>query len=152
MLLTTLASYTNTIPSMSPPATTENGQSEKVKTPASSKGLKSSKFSFIPNRDVVKMNPCQVVQETFIKLLNDLEMEQIKNVMNMSPQLSTSADLNNFIEFLSPLAVAAGNYFNINSSIMKQIITELTNYTNSQVDANRIAAIGFFSFVVPLKP
>lgn len=154
MLLTTLATYTNTIPSMSPPSngSTENGQPDKVKTPASSKGLKSSKFSFIPNRDVVRMNPCQIVQETFSKLLNDLEMEQIKNVLCMSPQLASSVDLNNFVEFLSPLAVAAGNYFSINSNIMKQIVTELTNYTNSQVDAQRIAAIGFFSFVVPLKP
>jgi hypothetical protein len=152
MLLTTLASYTNTIPSMIPPNQSTSESSNGVKTTPNPKTPKSSKFSFIPNRDVVKTNPCQIVQETFVKMLGDLEMEQIKNVLTMSPQLASSVDLNNFIDFLSPLAVAAGNYFAINSNTMKQVITELTNYSNSQVDAQRIAAIGFFSFVVPLKP
>lgn len=152
MLLTTLASCTNTIASTAPPTSSTNENTNGVKTTPNQKALKSPKFSFIPNRDVVKVNPCHIVQETFIKLLNDLEMEQIKNVLTMSPQLAASVDLNNFIDFLSPLAIAAGNYFAINSNTMKHLITELTNYSNSQVDAQRIAAIGFFSFVVPLKP
>jgi maestro heat-like repeat-containing protein family member 1 len=52
MLLTVLATYTNTIPSMVPPVQVEV---EKIKVP-SSKNSKGTRFSFIPNRDVVKVN------------------------------------------------------------------------------------------------
>lgn len=107
MLLINIATYTNTVPSMMPVSVQENAVAEKnVKTlPVNVKSSKKS-FSFIPNRDIVKICPVNVVMETFIKLLDHLGMEQIKNVFTMSPALSTSGDLNNFIEFLTPLAVS----------------------------------------------
>ena len=150
MLLTTLATYTNAIPSMTPPVQVEV---EKIKVPSSaSKNNKGTRFSFIPNRDVVKVNPALVAMETFIKLMDNLGMEQIKNTLQMFPQLVSSSDLNNFSEFLPTLAVATGNSFSMNSSTMQEIIQALSKYMSSPCDPHRIAAIGFYSQVVPLKP
>lgn len=150
MLLTTLATYTNTIPMMTPPVQVEV---EKIKVPSSaSKNSKGTRFSLYNNKDVVKINPAAVVMETFVKLADNLGMEQIKNTLDMFPQLVASSDLNNFSEFLPTLAVATGNYFSMNSSAMKEIIQALSKYTSSPCDPHRIAAIGFYSQVVPLKP
>lgn len=150
MLLTMLATYTNTIPSMTPPVQVEV---EKIKIPSSaSKNSKGTRFSFIPNRDVVKVNPALVVMDTFTKLVEVLGMEQMKNTFQMFPQLVLSADLNNFAEFLPTLAVATGNTFSMNSSAMKEIIQALSKYMSSPCDPHRIAAVGFYSQVVPLKP
>ena len=150
MLLTMLATYTNTIPSMTPPVQVEV---EKIKVPSSaSKNNKGTRFSFIPNREVVKVNPALVVMDTFTKLMEVLGMEQIKNTLQMFPQLVSSSDLNNFSEFLPTLAVATGNTFSMNSSAMKEIIQALSKYMSSPCDPHRIAAIGFYSQVVPLKP
>lgn len=150
MLLTTLATYTHTIPSMTPPVQVEV---EKIKVPSSaSKNNKGTRFGFIPNRDVVKVNPAFVVMEMFTKLVDNLGMEQLKNTLEMFPQLVSSADLNNFSEFLPTLAVATGNSLSMNSSAMKDIVQALSKYMSSPCDSHRIAAIGFYSQVVPLKP
>lgn len=148
MLLTTLATYTNTIPSMTPPVQVDV---EKIKVP-SSKNSKGTRFSFIPNREVVKVNPALAVMDTFVRLMELLEMEQLKNTLQMFPQLVSSADLNCFSEFLPTLAVATGNSLSMNSGSMKEIVQALSKYMSSPCDPHRIAAIGFYSQVVPLKP
>lgn len=150
MLMTTLATYTNSTPSMTPAGNTENAMTTDAKVKSASKNK--TKFSFIPNRDVIKINPCVILLDTFIHFLDCLKMEQLKNVLTMSPQLASSGDLNNFMEFIAPMAIAVGNFFNINSSTMKQIITELNRYMDSTCDPQRIAAIGFYSQLVPLHP
>ena len=152
MLLTTLATYTNSTPSMAPAnsGNLENGSSLDLKSKSATKNK--NKFSFIPNRDVIKINPCQVLLDTFIQFLDCLKMEQLKNVLTMSPQLASSGDLNNFMEFLTPMAIGVGNHFTINSSTMKLVITELNRYMDSTCDPRRIAAIGFYSQLVPLHP
>lgn len=150
MLLTTLATYTNTIPSMTPPVQVDV---EKIKVPSSAtKNNKGTRFSFIPNRDIAKVNPVLVVMEMFTKLMDILGMEQLKNTLEMFPLLVSSGDLNNFSEFLPTLAVATGNSFSMNSSSMKEIVQALSKYMSSPCDPHRIAAIGFYSQVVPLKP
>lgn len=150
MFLTILATYTNTIPLMTPPVQVDV---EKIKVPSSaSKNNKGTRFSFHSNRDVVKVNPTNVVIDAFIRLIEVLGMEQIKNAIQMSPQLVSSTDLKNFSEFLPTLAIATGNYLSINSSAMKEIIQSLSKYMSSPCDPHRIAAIGFYSQVVPLKP
>lgn len=148
MLLTTLATYTNTVPSTAPLV-----DLDKIKVPNStSKSSKVTRFSFLPNRDVVKINPSAVVMDTFVRLMDNLGFEQIKNTLQMFPQLVTSADLNNFAEFLPTLAIACGNTFSVNSSQMNGIITSLSRYMTSPVEARRVALIGFYSQIVPLKP
>ena len=150
MLFTILATYTNTIPSMTPPVQVEV---EKIKVPSSAnKNSKGTRFSFIPNREVVKVNPTLVVMDTFVKLMENLEMEQIKNTLQMFPQLVSAGDLKSFSEFLPTMAVATGNSFSMNSSAMKEVIQAFSKYMSSPCDPHRIAAIGFYSQVVPLKP
>lgn len=150
MLLTILATYTNTIPMMTPPVQVEV---EKIKVPtSSSKNNKGTRFSFIQNRDVGKVNPAKIVMETFMKLMDNLGKEQIKNTLEMFPQLISSSDMQCFSEFLPTMAVATGNSFSMNSSSMKDIIVALSQYMSSPCDAHRIAAIGFYSQVVPLRP
>ncbi|XP_070495465.1 maestro heat-like repeat-containing protein family member 1 isoform X2 [Chironomus tepperi] len=150
MLLTTLAAYINTIPSMVPPVQVDV---EKIKVPSSaSKNSKGTRFGFISNRDPVKVIPSQIVIDTFIKLMDILENENVKTVLQSFPQMSSSTNLNNFMEFLTPLAVGIASSHNINSSEMKDIIHDLSKYSSSTVDAHRIAFIGFFSQLVPLRP
>jgi hypothetical protein len=149
-LLTTLATFINTIPSMVPPVQVDV---EKIKVPSSaSKNSKGTRFSFIPNREVVKVNPAQIVLDTFMKLMDVLENEQAKTVLQSFPQMASSSNLNNFMEFLTPLAVAIGNSCNINSGEMKEIIMEMSKYSTSTCDAHRIAIIGFYSQLIPLQP
>lgn len=67
MLITSLASYTN----VAPPIVTSKVATQTI--PRSN-----SKFSFIPNKETVKMNPCLIVIETFISFLERLNMEQVR--------------------------------------------------------------------------
>lgn len=149
-LLSTLAAYINAIPTLLPPVQVDV---EKIKVPSSAnKNSKGTRFSFISNRDPVKINPAQIVIDTFIKLMDVLENENVKTVIQSFPQMATSTNLNNFMEFLTPLAVSVGHTYNINSSEMKEIIHDLSKYSSSTIDAYRIAMIGFYSQLVPLRP
>lgn len=145
MLLTSLATYTNLAPPMLSPKTTSPISN---KTTPSSK----SKFGFIPNKDSIKMNPCQIVLETFLAFLNNLGMEQLSNVLMVCPHLAKSADLKHFIEILIPMANGLEKQFTIGSRTMKDISTALSKYVASPYEGQRVASIGLFSQLVPLKP
>lgn len=126
MFLTTLAAYINTIPSLMPPVQVDV---EKIKVPSSaSKNSKGTRFGFITNRDPVKINPAQIVVDTFIKFMDVLENENAKTVLQSFPQMASGTNLNNFMEFLTPLSVAIGQTFNINSSEMKEVIQDFSKY------------------------
>lgn len=145
MLLTTVATYTNLITPMSDrnsPTTTTN------------KGIvkSSSKFGFIPNKEMIKMNPCQKAIEALRVFLENLEMEQVSAVLSIFPQLANSNDLGSFIELLTPMAIGLVNHFSINSGEMKQLVIALSKYISSPYDCQRIAAIGLYSQLVPLRP
>ncbi|XP_037026601.1 maestro heat-like repeat-containing protein family member 1 [Bradysia coprophila] len=143
MFLTSLATYTNLAPPMVP-----------SKSPPSKSSANSgkAKFGFIPNKDSIKMNPCLIVLETFQSFLQNLEMEQICAVLTVCPVLATSTELNNFIEILTPMAIGLVNQLGINSSSIKQVVTCLSKYISSPYDAQRIAAVGIYSQLIPLKP
>ena len=49
--------------------------------------------------------------------------------------------------FLFCLQVSVANHFSVNSSPMKELITDLNKYMSSPCDPQRIAAIGFYSQV-----
>lgn len=118
---------------------------------ASTSTSSKAKFGFIPNKDAIKMNPCLIVLETFQSFLDNLEMDQISAVLNVCPQLASSTELNNFMEILTPMAVGLVNQLGIVSSNLKQVITMLSKYVASPYDAQRIAAVGLYSQMVPLK-
>ncbi|KAJ6639089.1 Maestro heat-like repeat-containing protein family member 1 [Pseudolycoriella hygida] len=143
MYLTFLATYTNIAPPMVP-----------SKSPPNKGNINSgkAKFGFIPNKDSVKMNPCLIVLETFQSFLKNLDMEQIHAVLTVCPVLATSTELNNFIEILTPLAIGLVNQLGINSTSIKQIVTCLSKYVSSPYDSQRIAAVGVYSQLIPLKP
>lgn len=154
MLLTSLATYTN----LAPPMLT---QQQKNPSPTASGGgagvnktdkVQKSKFGFIPNKDAIKMNPCLVVLETFQALLTNLEMEQIAAVLSVCPHLASSAELNNFMELLTPMAVGLVNQLGIGSPQLNQTVTALARYVSSPYDPQRIAAVGLYSQLVPLRP
>lgn len=148
-LMTTLATYINTIPSMLPAVQVDV---EKIKVSSSSKNSKGTRFTFNNNRDVLKVNPSQLVMDTFIRLMDVIENDQAKTVLQSFPQMSTSTNLNNFMEFLTPLAVAIGNSCSINSAEMREVVNEMIKYSTSTCDAHRIAIIGFYSQLIPLQP
>ncbi|XP_055840897.1 maestro heat-like repeat-containing protein family member 1 isoform X1 [Episyrphus balteatus] len=146
MLLTSLATYTN----LAPPMLMAKASPTSGKAPPPPSGK--NKFGFIPNKESIKLNPCQIVLETFQAFLKNLEMEQISTVLTVCNNLSTSTDLKNFIELLTPMAIGVSNQFSIGSSSMKQIITALSKYVSSPYDGQRIASIGLYSKLVPLRP
>lgn len=98
------------------------------------------------------MNPCSVVLETFQAFLASTQMDQIAAVLTVCPNLATSTELNNFMELLSPMAVGLVNQLGITSSAMSQVIQALSKYISSPYDNQRIASVGLYSQVVPLKP
>lgn len=98
------------------------------------------------------MNPCLIVLEAFQSFLQNLEMEQISAVLSVCPVLATSTELNNFIEILTPMAIGLVNQLGINSASIKQVVTCLSKYISSPYDAQRIAAVGIYSQLIPLKP
>ncbi|XP_036319611.1 maestro heat-like repeat-containing protein family member 1 isoform X2 [Rhagoletis pomonella] len=157
MLLTSLATYTNLAPPVHAGSQRSNSPTQQG-VAASSSSLSTvasttkSKFGFVPNKDLVKLNPCQIVLETFQAFLGNLEMEQIATVLTVHTQLASSTDLKNYIELLTPIAIGLVNQLQISSSTMKQVVTALSKYVASPYDGQRIAAVGLFSRLVPLKP
>lgn len=111
-----------------------------------------NKFGFIPNKDAIKMSPCGIVVETFQALLGNLEMEQILAVLSVCPHLASSAQLNNFMDILTPMAVGLVNEMGITSSHFSQTVTVLSRYVSSPYDGQRIAAVGLYAQLIPLKP
>lgn len=142
LFLTSVAVYTN----LAPPS--------KSASPASKSGTQSakSKFSFIPNKDLVKVNPCQVVLDTFEVYLKNIEMEQLAQVLTVEPHLASSTNLDKFLELLTPMAGALAGQLGITSSAMTQVIDAVGKHISSPFENQRIAAVGLYSQLVPLRP
>lgn len=143
MLLTSLSSYTNLAAPM--PTAVPSGSPTQP-------GKSSSKFGFVPNKELVKLNPCQIALETFQAFLNNLEMEQIATVLTVNTQLASSSDWHSYIELLTPMAIGLANQLQLSSVAMRQLINSLAKYVASPHDGQRVAAVGLFSRLVPLKP
>ncbi|EDX02836.1 maestro heat-like repeat-containing protein family member 1 [Drosophila yakuba] len=143
MLLTSLSSYTN----LAAPNPVHNVSLSPNQTQSSK-----TKFGFVPNKDLVKLNPCQIALETFQAFLTNLEMEQIASVLTVNTQLASSADWHNYIELLTPMAIGLGQQLHLGSPQMRQLVNSLSKYVASPYDGQRVAAVGLFSRLVPLKP
>lgn len=144
MLLTSLATYTN----LSAPASganRNNGDNTPVSPPR-------SKFGFNSSKEPTKLVPCQVVLDSFHALLINLDMEQIANVLSVCPNLSTNVDLGKFIELLTPMAVGLVRQLGIGSTQLSHTVQALTRSVASPYDPQRIAAVGLYSQLVPLRP
>ncbi|EDW07993.1 maestro heat-like repeat-containing protein family member 1 [Drosophila mojavensis] len=142
MLLTSLSSYTNLAPPM--PMAPPGSPSQPNKS--------SSKFGFVPNKELIKLNPCQIALETFQAFLNNLEMEQIATVLTVNTQLAASTDWHSYIELLTPMAIGLANQLQLTSPGMRQLVNALSKYVSSPHDGQRVAAVGLFSRLMPLKP
>lgn len=98
------------------------------------------------------MNPCQVVLDAFKAYLENIGMEQLAQVLAVYPHLASSADLNKFMELLTPMAGALVTQLGINSTALTQVMEALADKIASPYDTQRIAAVGLYSQIVPLKP
>lgn len=156
MLLTSLASYINVLPPTQITTRTSSptmGNSSNISSTLSLSSTTKAKFGFAPHhKESIKLNPCQILIETFQAFLNNLEMEQISTVLSVNSKLSSSSNLENFIELLTPIAIGLTNELKISSNLMRQLVVALSRSVASPYDAERIAAVGLFSRLVPLKP
>ncbi|GAB0100042.1 maestro heat-like repeat-containing protein family member 1 [Sergentomyia squamirostris] len=143
MLLTTLATYTGILAPNAPNTSPGNKNNSKSN---------SSKFGFIPNKESIKTNPCEVVLLTFKEFLLNLSMEQVAVVFDVCPHLATCEDLGNFIDIMPPITNALINELGMTSTTMRQLITVLSKYIPSPYDPQRIAAIALYAQLVPHKP
>ncbi|EDW26965.1 GL16511 [Drosophila persimilis] len=84
--------------------------------------------------------------------LTNLEMEQIANVLTVTSNLASSADWHSYIELLTPMAIGLGHQLQLGSPQMRQLVNSLSKYVASPHDGQRVAAVGLFSRLVPLKP
>lgn len=98
------------------------------------------------------MNPCQVVMDAFTIFLFNIGMEQLAEVLSVCPHLAVSTDLNKFMELLTPMANALVNQLGITSTALSQALHALSKYISSPYDHQRIASVGLYSMIVPLKP
>lgn len=145
LFLTSVSVYTNLAPPSKSPSSSPN---IKAATDKQSK----TKFGFIPNKELLKMNPCQIVLDAFQIFLQNMELEQLAQVLTVYPHLALSTDLNKFMELLTPMASALVRQFEITSTTIQQVIHSLSKYISSPYDNQRIAAVGLYSQLVPLKP
>uniref|UniRef100_A0A182W5M5 Uncharacterized protein n=1 Tax=Anopheles minimus TaxID=112268 RepID=A0A182W5M5_9DIPT len=149
MLLSTLASYITLLPPytvLAQPSTAGNVTIPK----ANRRGVKGMMGG---GKDAaLKLSPCQMVLEAFQTFLDTLGMQQISLVLAVCPDLAASTDLNSFIEILTPLGVATASEVGINSALMRQIVTTMSQYVSSPYDTQRIASTGFYAHLVPLQP
>lgn len=79
-------------------------------------------------------------------------MEQLAEVLSVCPHLAVSTDLNKFMELLTPMANALVNQLGITSTALSQALHALSKYISSPYDHQRIASVGLYSMIVPLKP
>lgn len=98
------------------------------------------------------MNPCQVVMDAFTTFLFTIGMEQLAEVLSVCPHLAVSTDLNKFMELLTPMANALVNQLGITSTALSQALHALSKYISSPYDHQRIASVGLYAMIVPLKP
>lgn len=98
------------------------------------------------------MNPCQVVIDAFQAYLTNIELEQLLQVLSVCPHLAMGSDLNKFMELLTPMAIALVGQFGFTSTTMPRTISALSKYISSPYDNQRIAAVGLYSQLIPLKP
>lgn len=145
LYLTSVAVYTNLAPPTKSPSSSPNA---KTAPPPQTK----SKFGFIVNKDLQKMNPCQIVIDGFQIFLDNLEMEQLVQVLDIHPHLASSVDLNKFMELLTPMASALVRQLEMTSPAMTKVIHALSKYISSPYDHQRIAAVGLYSQIIPLQP
>ncbi|ALC48518.1 c11.1 [Drosophila busckii] len=144
MLLTSLSSYINLGAPMPSILAAPSSPNQPVKA--------ATKFGFVPNKELVKLNPCQIALETFQAFLNNLEMEQIATVLTVNTQLASSSDWQSYIELLTPMAIGLVHQLQLHSPAMRQLVNALSKYVASPHDAQRVAAVGLYSRLVPLKP
>lgn len=145
VMLTSLATYTHLLAPPTVGVARNNGE----RTPST---VPRSKFSFTSAKEPTKLVPCQVVLDSFQALLVNLDMEQIAAVLTVCPNLSANVDLSKFIELLTPMAVGLVRQLGIGSSELSQTIQALTRSVSSPYDTQRIAAVGLYSQLVPLRP
>lgn len=98
------------------------------------------------------MNPCQVVIDAFKTYLENIEMERLAQVLTVYPHLASSTDLNKFMELLTPMASALVGQLEITSTAMLNVLEAVADKIASPHDSQRIAAVGLYSQIVPLKP
>ncbi|KAH8303311.1 hypothetical protein KR059_006711 [Drosophila kikkawai] len=144
MLLTSLSSYTN--------LAAPNPVMAASASPSTTQPAGKSKFGFVPNKELIKLNPCQIALETFQAFLTNLEMEQIASVLSVNAQLASSPDWHSYIELLTPMAIGLGQQLQLGSPQMRLLVASLSKYVASPHDGQRVAAVGLFSRLVPLKP
>lgn len=145
VFLASIATYTNLAPPNKSPSSSPNAKAAQYPS------IK-SKLSLIPNKDVVKMNPCQVVLDAFKAYLRNIEMEQLEQVLSVHPTLALSKDLNKFMEILTPMASALVCQLGLTSTAMKQVVDAVADKVASPYESERIAAVGLYSQLIPQKP
>lgn len=98
------------------------------------------------------MNPCRIVLDALEQFLTSVKMEQIKGVLSVCPHLASSTDLVKFTELLTPMAAALANELGLTSTAMSETVHSLSKYISSPYDHQRIASVGLYSQIIPLKP
>lgn len=147
-LLTALATYTN----LGPPVRPRPAGDTVVQTSRSMFGFGSNTGAGAAATAAARaLNPCQVVLHTFQSLLANLQMEQLHAVLAVCPQLADARDLTHFVELLAPMAVGLVGQLGSDSRPLSQTVQALSRAVASPYDPQRIAAVGLYAQLVPLR-
>lgn len=96
--------------------------------------------------------PAQTVLDIIEGFLTIQELEQLRGVFNISPDLADSKDLWKLVELIAPVAVALGNTLGIHSAEMKKFVVILSKFTSSTYEAQRIASVSLLCQFLTLSP
>lgn len=151
MLLTTLATYTNLagpLPVAADPAVTGSTTTttSRVKFFSASSASTSTAAA-----TAAQIPPCAVVLATFRAMLVNLGMEQLDAVLAVCPKLAGATDLTQFIELLAPMAVGLVQQLRTDPRALSQTVLALSRAVSSPYDPQRIAAVGLYAQLVPLR-
>lgn len=96
--------------------------------------------------------PAQTVLDIIEGFLTILDMEQLREVFNITPDLADSKDLWKLVELIAPLAIALGNTLGIHSPEMRKFVVILSKFTSSTYEAQRIASVSLLCQFLTLSP
>lgn len=171
MLLVSVATYTNLAPPAQTPSKPAGGSQTNAVPPSRSMfsfGSSSSSNSTGSNANnatsgtsaagtagwqaaAVPM-PCHIVLGSFRALLGNLGMEQLDAVLAICPQLAEASDLMRFVELLAPMAVGLVRELGADSRQLSRTVQALSRSVSSPYEPQRVAAVGLYAQLVPLRP
>lgn len=119
------------------------GTSPPIHVPQQSQQInKKEKYSIVPNRDAYKLVPAKIALDTLKLMILDAKNDRVVEVfLQGGVNLESCTSITPFVEIMPFLAESIFAYA---APSVARIVTTMNQYSNSNVDAQRITVNAFF--------